>query len=159
MVFTLLQLLAVISTALYLVPTGAHLFELPNKIALSPAEYMTVQKIYAGWALFGIVFVIAIVTALVQAVCVRAHRPALALSLAALLGLVGTQVVFWLFTYPVNVASESWTVMPQPFEGARRQWEYSHAASAFLTFGALIMITLSGLVCRRAAEGRCFTAT
>jgi len=65
--------------------------------------------------------------------------------MAALLGLVGTQVVFWRFTYPINVASEFWTVMPEPFEAARRQWEYSHAASALLTLGALIMITLSGL--------------
>jgi hypothetical protein len=31
---------------------GAHFFELANKMSLSPDEYMTVQKIYAGWSLF-----------------------------------------------------------------------------------------------------------
>jgi hypothetical protein len=33
----------------------AHLFELANKMAMSSPEYMTVQKIYAGWSFFGIV--------------------------------------------------------------------------------------------------------
>ena len=64
----------------------------------------------------------------------------LILSLLAFVCLLGTQVVFWVFTYPMNVASRNWTVMPEPFEAARRQWEYSHAASAMLTFVALIAI-------------------
>ena len=33
----------------------AHLLELPHKIHLPAAEYLTVQQIYAGWALLGIV--------------------------------------------------------------------------------------------------------
>ncbi|HEV8657074.1 MAG TPA: hypothetical protein VGS96_00470 [Thermoanaerobaculia bacterium] len=32
----------------------AHLFELPNKIGLSRDDYPTVQQIYRGWALAGI---------------------------------------------------------------------------------------------------------
>ena len=42
-------------TALALVPAGAHLFELPNKIGLDQEPYFIVQGIYRGWALFGIV--------------------------------------------------------------------------------------------------------
>jgi hypothetical protein len=42
-------------TAPALVPVGAHLFELPNKIGLSEEHYFLVQSIYRGWALFGIV--------------------------------------------------------------------------------------------------------
>jgi hypothetical protein len=60
--------------------------------------------------------------------------------------LLATQVIFWRFTYPMNAASSNWTVMPVAFEAARRQWEYSHAASAVLTFLALMTITLSGLL-------------
>ena len=41
---------------------GAHFFELANKMSLSPDEYMTVQKIYAGWSLFGIAIVMKLVT-------------------------------------------------------------------------------------------------
>jgi hypothetical protein len=46
---------ALLFAALALVPSGAHLLELPNKIGLPAAEYLTVQQIYRGWALLGIV--------------------------------------------------------------------------------------------------------
>jgi hypothetical protein len=46
-------LLAVVSVAMCLVPAGAHFFELANKMSMSPPDYMTVQKIYAGWSFFG----------------------------------------------------------------------------------------------------------
>src|SRR5262245_60846070 len=139
----LLQLIAIVSTALYLVPTGAHLFELASKMALPQPEYMAVQKIYAGWSLFGIVVGIALLATLLHTVLVRADLKALVLSLGAFLGLVATQALFWMFTYPMNVASRNWTVVPDPFEAARRQWEYSHAASAVLTFAALVALILS----------------
>jgi hypothetical protein len=42
-------------TALALVPSGAHLAALPNKMAMAQAAYFVAQQIYAGWALFGIV--------------------------------------------------------------------------------------------------------
>jgi hypothetical protein len=54
MVFESVRLLAVISVALCLIPAGAHFFELANKMSLSTAEYMTTQKIYAGWSFFGV---------------------------------------------------------------------------------------------------------
>jgi hypothetical protein len=60
MVFKSVCLLAVISVALYLIPAGAHFFELANKMSLSTAEYMTTQKIYAGWSLFGVAIIAAI---------------------------------------------------------------------------------------------------
>ena len=39
----------------------------------------------------------------------RSERVALLLSLAAFVCLVATQVIFWMFTYPMNVASSNWT--------------------------------------------------
>lgn len=148
MSITLLQLVAIMATALYLVPTGAHFFELPHKVALAPAEYMAVQQIYAGWQLFGIVIAIALVATLANTIWVRDDRRGFAWSLGAFLALAGTQGVFWAFTYPVNVATQFWTVSPEPFEAARRQWEYSHAASAVLTFAALVAIVFSSLTYR-----------
>jgi hypothetical protein len=141
----LVQLLAIVAAALYLVPTAAHLFELPRKIALSPAEYMTVQQIYAGWELFGIVIVVALLATLANTLLVRADPRAFVWSLVAFLALAATQAVFWAFTYPVNVATRFWTISPEDFEAARRQWEYSHAASAVLTFIAFIVIVFSSL--------------
>ena len=146
------QFIAIITTALYLVPTGAHLFELPNKIALSPTEYLTVQKIYAGWSLFGIVIGIALLATLAHTLLLRADRTSFALSFGAFVTLVATQGLFWAFTYPVNAATGFWTVPPESFEVARWQWEYSHAASAVLTFAALVAIVLAALIHNPSAE-------
>jgi hypothetical protein len=140
------QFIAIIATALYLVPTGAHLFELLNKIALTPTEYLTVQKIYAGWSLFGVVVGVALLATLTHTMLVRADRTSFAWSLGAFVALAATQGLFWAFTYPVNAATRFWTVPPDSFEVARSQWEYSHAASAALTFAALVAIVVAALV-------------
>jgi hypothetical protein len=144
-----LGLLAVVSVAICLVPAGAHFFELANKMAMLPAEYMTVQKIYAGWSFFGIAVVAALLLTLLHTFAVRRDRTAFLLSLVAFLCLAATQAIFWMFTYPMNVASNNWTVIPTDFEAARRQWEYSHAVNAALTFAALLAVTSSTLVRKR----------
>ena len=137
---------AILTTALYLVPTGAHLFELPHKMALSPIEYMLVQRIYAGWQWFGLVIAFAILATAALAVRVRRDRKALAWSIGASMCLVAALADFFAFTYPVNIATGFWTILPERFEMARRQWEYSHAAAALLTFAALIANVVSLLV-------------
>jgi hypothetical protein len=144
-----MRLLVVVSVALCLVPAGAHFFELANKMSLSMAEYMTVQKIYAGWSLFGIAIVTALLLTLMYTLMVRFDRTAFILSLTAFLCLAATQVIFWMFTYRMNVASNNWTITPEDFETARRQWEYSHAVNAVLTFVAFVAITLSVLTNKR----------
>ena len=149
MVFESVRLLAVISVALCLIPAGAHFFELASKMSLSTADYMTTQKIYAGWSSFGVVIIAAIVFTLMHTLMVRTERMAFLLSLTAFLCLGATQVIFWTSTYPMNVATNNWTTIPQDFEAARRQWEYSHAVNAVLTFVALVTITLSSLTYKR----------
>lgn len=141
MLYVFLNVLAITSVALYLIPTGAHLFELPAKMAMAPTDYMVVQQVYAGWALFGAV----VFAALLHAIVHRRAAAAFRLSLTALVCLIATQVIFWVFTYPANVASDNWTTMPHHFEYARQQWEYSHAASAILTFASLVTLTASAV--------------
>jgi hypothetical protein len=149
MLLKFLSLIAVVSVAICLVPVGAHFFELANKMSMSQPEYMAVQKIYAGWSFFGIAVVAALLLTLTHTFMMRGDRAAFFLSLVAFLCLAATQGVFWVFTYPVNVASNNWTVTPADFEAARRQWEYSHAISAVLTFVALVAITASVVSCKR----------
>jgi len=151
-VFESVRLLAVISVAFCLIPAGAHFFELANKMSLSTADYMTTQKIYAGWSFFGIAIIAAIIFTLTYTLMVRAKRTAFLLSLTALLCLGATQMIFWRFTYPMNVATNNWTITPQDFEAVRRQWEYSHAVNAVLTFVALVAITFSTLTYKREIE-------
>lgn len=105
---------------------------------LSPEEYIVAQRAYDAWALFGIAIFGALISTLWHAYVMRGNGAAVLLSLASFLLLCGTQIVFWIYTYPTNVATRNWTSMPDQFEAVRRQWEYSHAVSAVLAFAALI---------------------
>jgi hypothetical protein len=132
-------------TALSMGAAFAHLFELPNKITLSKDEYLTVQQIYRGWSLLGIVAVGALLSTLILTIMVRDQETVFALSLAAFLCIVGTLIIFWIFTYPVNQRTQNWTILPTNWTELRKQWEYSHATSALLNLVALITLILSVL--------------
>jgi hypothetical protein len=142
---TAVGFLAITLVALCLVPAGAHLAELPGKIVLSAGEYMAVQKIYAGWSLWGIAIFAALATTLIHTVLVWREPQVRWLSLASFLALAATQVIFWLYTLPMNVLTRNWTVTPENLDLARRQWEYSHAVNAVITFAAFVLITLAAL--------------
>jgi hypothetical protein len=144
----ILQFVAIILTALALVPGGAHLFELPHKISLPEEQYFVVQSIYRGWALFGTVIIAAIAANLVLAFMFFRRRRPFWPSLAAGLILAGALIVFFGWTYPANQVSDNWTVIPSDWEALRQQWEWSHAANAILTFIALCCATLSGVLTR-----------
>jgi hypothetical protein len=136
---------AVLFAALALVPAGAHLAELVHKMQLNAEDYRTVQQIYRGWALFGIVVFAALGSILVLTIRLRGHAAAFTPALVALLSIVGTQVVFWTFTYPVNRTTVNWTLLPPNWAELRAQWEYSHAVSAGLNFLALTALLVSWL--------------
>jgi len=142
------QFLAIVLTALALVPAGAHFFELPNKIGLAQEEYFIVQSIYRGWALLGIVLFGALAANLVLTLMVRHRRGAFRLALLAFLLVAGTLAVFFTWTYPANQATANWTEVPADWQELRLQWEYAHAANAVLTFLALCAVTLSALLAR-----------
>ena len=105
------QFLAVVLTALALVPAGAHFFELWNKIGLNEEDYFVVQGIYRGWALLGVVLFGALAANLVLAVMVRHRRGAFWLALLGFLLVAATLAVFFTWTYPANQATANWTVV------------------------------------------------
>jgi hypothetical protein len=142
------QFLAVVLTALALVPGGAHLFELPNKIGLEQEPYFIVQSIYRGWALFGIVLFGALAANLALAILLRRRRASFWLALAAFVLIAATLAVFFTWTYPANQATANWTVVPAHWRELRLDWEYAHAANAVLTFLSLCAVTLSTLLAR-----------
>jgi hypothetical protein len=63
--------LAIIVNAIAFVPAGAHLFALPNKMRLAETDYSVAQSIYGGWALFGYVFLAALVINIIFATLLR----------------------------------------------------------------------------------------
>ena len=147
------QFLSLLFAALALAPALAHLMELPNKIGLSREAYLAVQQIYRGWALLGIVVIGAMVFTFALAVLSRGRGRTFALALIGFLCIVGTQVIFWTFTFPANQATANWTTLPENWMALRTQWEYSHAASAVLNLIAFVSIALS-VLSDKAAAGR-----
>jgi hypothetical protein len=142
------QFLAIVLSALALVPAGAHLLELPNKIGLAQEPYFVVQSIYRGWALLGIVLFGALAANLALTIMARHRRVAFWLALLGFLLVAATLVVFFSWTYPANQATANWTEAPANWQELRRHWEYAHAANAILTFLALCAVTASTLTAR-----------
>ena len=145
------RFLSLLFAALALAPAMAHLLELPNKIGLSHDDYLTVQHIYNGWALLGFVVYGAVFSTLALTLLTRRRRGEFGYALTAFLCLVGTQVVFWSFTFPANRATANWSALPDNWIALRTQWEYSHAASAVLNLVALLAVMLAVLRVEREA--------
>jgi hypothetical protein len=146
-----IQFHAIILTALALIPGGAHLFALPNKIGLAETEYFIAQGIYRGWALFGIVIIAALIVNLLLAYTLRGQALPAALALAAALCIALTLVIFFISTQPANAATSNWTQVPENWRSLRANWEYSHAANAGITFLALCAVVWSALLSRPAS--------
>jgi hypothetical protein len=143
----IVQFVAVILTALALVPGGAHAFALLNKIELAAGPYFVVQSIYRGWALFGIVLIGALLADLALALMLRRRGGApFVLALLGFCGVALTLVIFFVWTYPANQATGNWTMIVDNWEQLRWQWEYSHAINGVITFLALCSITSSVVI-------------
>lgn len=141
----LMRALAILFCGLALVPSGAHALELVNKLEMPAGDYMVAQRSYRGWAFAGIFVVAALLFTGGLSLALRGEAPSFRPALFAFLCLVATQLVFWLFTYPMNVRTHNWTSVPKDFEAARRQWEYSHATSAVLNLLAFVGVILAAM--------------
>jgi hypothetical protein len=138
-----LQLLSLLFVALALIPAGAHLFELPNKLALTDRDYLLVQQVYRGWWLFGLAVIPALFLTLAHAIAVRERAERFVPALGAFLCMLATQVIFWIWTQPANRATSNWTEMPEAFDRLRAQWEYSHAAAALFALMGFALLAWS----------------
>jgi hypothetical protein len=146
-----LHMLAIIVTAAAMVPGGAHLFALPNKIRLDAEPYFVTQGIYRGWALFGIALVSALMLDGALAFALRRRRTAFVLAVIATVAIAMTLVVFFAWTYPANVATQNWTVIPADWRDLRTQWEYSHAVNAVIDLVAFCCVVAAAFADDRPA--------
>jgi hypothetical protein len=95
-----LYFLAIMLTAIAMGAALAHLFELPNKINLGAADYLTVQRNYDNWWIVGLSVPLAVLSVLALTVGLRGTGAPFTFALLALLLLIGELVVFWGFTAP-----------------------------------------------------------
>src|SRR5438105_3131088 len=104
MALQFVSFLSLVFTALALVPYGAHLFSLANKIGMTEAQYFIAQSIYQGWSLLSLILIPAMLFNVVFAYLLRGERPAFYMAAAACVLMTATLVVFLAFTSPANVA-------------------------------------------------------
>jgi hypothetical protein len=141
--------LAVVFTALAMVPYGAHLFALPNKIGMTEQQYFIAQSAYTGWSRIGLILIPAMMFNVAFAVMLRNDGTAFGLAVAACVLMASTLAIFLAWTQPANVATQNWTVVPGNWAELRRQWEYSHAANAGVIFLCFCCVTLAAVMPRR----------
>ena len=120
MALRLIQFLAIMLTALALVPSGTHLAAL-NKMAMAQAAYFIAQQIYAGWALFGIVLFGALAANLAHTIVLCRLGRSFGYALASFLLIAANLATFFVWTFPANQATNNWTVVPNNWNKLRFQ--------------------------------------
>jgi hypothetical protein len=167
LIFGVLQILTVILVAVAMALALAHALELPGKMRLDRETYYAMQPIYyPGFTVGGGIgevggTISTIVLLLLEPPGSAGFWP----TLVALVGLVGMQVVYWLFTHPVNKfwvegedldrfgsgffsfgANQSRLgneTRPPDWTRLRDRWEYSHVARAGLASVSLIALVVA----------------
>jgi hypothetical protein len=130
--------------AIVLMPSGAHLLEMPNKLLMDSTSYFMAQQMYVGWALFGVPFIVKILLDAALAVRLRhSHRAAACGALVSAVSIAAGMVVFFLFVRPANLATASWGIQPENWQALRESWEYGHMTMALLTLLAFCAISYS----------------
>lgn len=98
-----MQAATLILVSLVFAPALAHALEWPGKKRLGKEAYFTVQRIYyPGFTLAGVLEPLSAVAALVLLVMTPRGGSTFWLTAAALAALVAMQLVYWLFTHPLN---------------------------------------------------------
>jgi hypothetical protein len=136
---------AVVLTGLALIAPAAHLFALPNKMAMEAGDYFVAQQSYRGWWLVGLLLPAAFVANVAFAIATRHDRTSLLLALFAGALIAMNLLIFVLWTQPANAATLNWTVQPDNWRSLRLQWEYSHALNAAIIFAAFCATTIASL--------------
>lgn len=159
----IVRFFTLVFVGLELAPGLAHVLQMPHKMGLSGDDYLRVQQLYAGWSLLGLVVFGALISTLVLVILVRTRLRQFALSCVAFGSVLVTQVIFWIFTFPVNQQTQNWTTLPPNWMMLRERWEYSHATAAVFDLIAFVAVVLAVLAAvghpedtppaRRAAPG------
>jgi hypothetical protein len=162
------EIISILLVALAMAPALAHLLEFPGKSRLTKEAYLTVQPIYyPGFSIAGgIGEVGGFISVLAILLLTPQGTTAFWLRLVALVAMFGVQLVFWVFTQPVNkfwvqsttlgsfgnaffdVGSRRQRVHPDDPHGwkkMRDRWEYSHIARAGLASLSFLLLVVAAV--------------
>lgn len=148
MMVRIVEFASLVLLAICLMPAGAHVFEMPGKMAMDRDAYFAAQAIYNGWALFGIAIGLGMAALIVLTWLVRGSGLTVWFAGAAAVLLLAGFGWFFLRVYPMNVVTQNWTVVPENWQAVRARWESGHAVNAALTFLSFLALCLA-VVLRR----------
>jgi len=139
------RFISIYLTAITLALTLCHLLEMPGKMQYGEALYMAVQRsLYLHFAWVGAFAELgAVLFLVILCFLVRKRKRTFLLTLTATVCVASGLAVWLAFVSPANAQMAQWNSLPLPanWTHVRRQWEFGHAASAFLDligFGALV---------------------
>jgi hypothetical protein len=162
--FCVLQILSVLLVAVAMSLSLAHALELPGKMRLTKDAYYAMQPIYyPGFTIGGGISEPGGTIATIALLLLTPFGSTdFWLTLVALLGLIGMQVVYWVFTHPVNKfwltdeklgafgagffgfgGAKNEKTRPVKWTDLRDRWEYSHVARAVLAFVSLLALVIA----------------
>ena len=147
--FSILSFLALVLTAISLIPLGAHVFEMSAKMKLGRDAYFVVQGLYRGWAYFGIPIIGSLLACAANA-ALPGDRRERVFSLFAALMIAASLAVFFAYVYPANQITQNWTAIPANWKNLRYQWEWGHVVSAVFTFLAFLALAWSAATSKAA---------
>jgi hypothetical protein len=167
----ILQVLTIVLVGIVLAPALAHAFEFPGKKRLRKEAYLAVQAIYyPGFTLLGLSEPAGLMATIALLVFTSPGSVPFVLTVVALVGLLGMQLIYWALIHPTNrfwlqtagpdlgnLGGTFFAFDPGRGQAAnanggdewkkfRNQWEYSHiarAALAFLSFLSLVVAVVA----------------
>jgi len=167
MLFSILQIITTIFVVLAMSASLGHALELPGKMRLSKEIYNSVQHIYyPGFTIAGGIGEAGGIVLLVILLCMTpTGNTSFWLTALALTGLICMQVIYWIFTHPINkfwlqntkldnFSGGFFSILNPKNESRsvnwkllRNRWEYSHvvrAGFAFISFLSLLITFFTG---------------
>jgi hypothetical protein len=167
--YQIVQIFAITLVAIAMAPALAHAFEFPGKMRLSKEFYVATQAIYyPGFTIAGVSEPAGTIAVIALLLLTPRETAAFWLTVSALVGLVGMQIVFWTLTQPTNkywlqsakttlgkMGASFFGLDPAAKSSARNEtiekdwtqlrsrWEYSHISRAILVFLSLLSLVLA----------------
>lgn len=167
MIPDVVRVLSVLLVAVAMALALAHALEFPGKRRLSREAYLAVQPIYyPGFTIGGLAEPLGLLATLALLLLTPRGGTDFWLTLAALLGLVGMQAVYWLVTHPVNKvwlrgealqgvgagffaldpaqrSRPATEARPADWTALRDRWEGSPVARAALALASLVALVVA----------------
>lgn len=145
------RFLTVLFVGLSMGPAICHLLEMPAKMTYDgPFWLKLLQTLYPpAFGSIGAIFEVgAVITSIILVFLVRHRKSAIGWTILGAICMVAVHASFWIWIAPVNAKMGVMTpeTLPIDWTSLRNQWEYTHAARAYLHMVALAALVISILV-------------